>query len=90
MSTSATAPRRASSLARVFRFSVTDYHRIGETGILGPDLRTELIDGEIVEIPPIGHPESACDNHNEGSLRRGFFASGFAGLWTLRFRPSER
>ncbi|RKT45872.1 Uma2 family endonuclease [Thiocapsa rosea] len=58
MITSATAPRRASSLARVFRFSVTDYHRMGETGILGPDLRTELIDGEIIEMPPIGYPHA--------------------------------
>lgn len=58
MITSAAAPRRASSLARVFRVSVTDYHRMGETGILGPDLRTELIDGEIVEMPPIGHPHA--------------------------------
>lgn len=58
MITSATASCRTSSLARVFRFSVTDYHRMGETGILGPDLRTELIDGEIVEMPPIGHPHA--------------------------------
>lgn len=62
MITSATASRRASSLARVFRFSVTDYHRMGETGILGPDLRTELIDGEIVEMPPIGHPHAGTVN----------------------------
>ncbi|CRI66605.1 conserved hypothetical protein [Thiocapsa sp. KS1] len=62
MITSAAAPRRASSLARVFRVSVTDYHRMGETGILGPDLRTELIDGEIVEMPPIGHPHAGTVN----------------------------
>lgn len=62
MITSATAPLRASSLARVFRVSVTDYHRMGETGILGPDLRTELIDGEIIEMPPIGHPHAGTVN----------------------------
>ncbi|WP_295429908.1 Uma2 family endonuclease [uncultured Thiodictyon sp.] len=48
----------AQTLARVHRLSVADYHRMGETGILGPELRTELIDGEIIEMPPIGHPHA--------------------------------
>ncbi|WP_295392884.1 Uma2 family endonuclease [uncultured Thiodictyon sp.] len=48
----------AHTLARVHRLSVADYHRMGETGILGPELRTELIDGEIIEMPPIGHPHA--------------------------------
>ena len=48
----------ARSLVRVYRLTVTDYHRMGEAGILGPDMRTELIDGEIVEMPPIGHPHA--------------------------------
>jgi Uma2 family endonuclease len=58
MNRPATAPPPASALGRAVRFSVADYHRMGETGILGPDLRTELIDGEIVEMPPIGHPHA--------------------------------
>lgn len=41
------APRR-------HRLTVEDYYRMGEVGILGPDDRTELIDGEIVDMPPIG------------------------------------
>jgi Uma2 family endonuclease len=56
MNTPAILPRQASSLARVYRLSVAEYHRMGEVGILGPELRTELIDGEIIEMPPIGHP----------------------------------
>lgn len=58
MSMTANAPPRASSLGAVVRFSVEDYHRMGEAGILGPELRTELIDGEVVEMPPIGHPHA--------------------------------
>lgn len=58
MSTPAMLPRQASSLARVYRLSVAEYHRMGEVGILAPELRTELIDGEIIEMPPIGHPHA--------------------------------
>jgi Uma2 family endonuclease len=35
-------------------FDVHEYHRLGETGILGPDDRVELVEGELVEMPPIG------------------------------------
>lgn len=35
-------------------FNVTDYYRMGEIGVLPTTLRTELIAGEILEIPPIG------------------------------------
>jgi Uma2 family endonuclease len=36
------------------RYTVVDYHRMGEVGILAPDARVELIDGEIIDMPPIG------------------------------------
>jgi Uma2 family endonuclease len=62
MSVIAGTPARASSLGTVVRFSVEDYHRMGEAGILGPELRTELIDGEVVEMPPIGHPHAGTVN----------------------------
>jgi Uma2 family endonuclease len=35
-------------------FTVEEYHRMGEAGILGEDERVELIEGEIVQMAPIG------------------------------------
>ncbi len=42
------------------RFTVDEYHRMGEAGIFREDDRVELIDGEIVEMTPIGSPHAAC------------------------------
>lgn len=36
------------------KLSVEDYHRMGEAGILGPDSRVELIEGELIDMAPIG------------------------------------
>lgn len=36
------------------RFTVRDYHRMAETGVLRPDARVELLDGRIIDMSPIG------------------------------------
>src|SRR5438132_1232928 len=36
------------------RFSVADYYRMAETGVLKPDARVELLDGKIIDMLPIG------------------------------------
>jgi len=46
MSTTALPARR--------KIDVAAYHRMAETGILLPDERVELIDGDVVEMVPIG------------------------------------
>ena len=34
--------------------SVDDYHRMADAGIFGPEERVELIEGEIIAMPPMG------------------------------------
>ena len=40
------------------RITVDEYYRMGEVGLIAPDARTELIEGEVIEMPPIGSPHA--------------------------------
>jgi Uma2 family endonuclease len=52
-------PITAQALYQRHRLTVDDYHRMGEAGILQEDDRVELIEGEIVDMPPIGSKHAA-------------------------------
>lgn len=47
----ATIPRTA---PRRHRLTVSDFHRMGEAGIFATGDRVELIDGEVIDMSPIG------------------------------------
>jgi hypothetical protein len=53
------------------RFTVEEYRRLGEVGILHEDDRVELIDGEIVEMTPIGERHALAVIYLNNALARG-------------------
>jgi Uma2 family endonuclease len=53
------------------RFTVEEYHRLGEAGILREDDRVELIDGEIIEMTPIGERHALSVIYLNNVLARG-------------------
>lgn len=44
------------------RFTVDEYHRMAAAGILRPDERVELLDGQVVPMTPIGPDHGSCVN----------------------------
>jgi Uma2 family endonuclease len=44
----------AREIYRRHRYTVNDYYRMGEAGIFNENSRVELIEGEVVDMPPIG------------------------------------
>ena len=53
-------PTKAEARIRQRRFTVDEFHRMAEAGILHEDERVELVGGEIVEMNPIGGRHARC------------------------------
>jgi len=54
---------------RRHRITVDEYHRMAETGSFAPDARVELIDGVIIDMPPIGSLHAAVGRRLDSVLR---------------------
>jgi Uma2 family endonuclease len=61
----------ARDIYRRHRYTVGDYYRMAEAGILHEDSRVELIEGEVVDMPPIGSPHAGLVNKLSHLIRRG-------------------
>jgi Uma2 family endonuclease len=48
------------SWPRPHRLTVDEYYRMAEVGLLAPDARVELIEGEIIDMAPIGSSHGAA------------------------------
>ena len=53
------------------RFTVEEYHKMAEAGILHEDDRVELIEGDVVEMTPIGSRHMRCVNELNWLSSRG-------------------
>ena len=53
-----------------YYFTVAEYERMGEAGVFHQDARLELIEGEIIEMSPIGSRHAACVNFLSRFLNR--------------------
>jgi Uma2 family endonuclease len=62
-------PSVAYDIFQRHRLTVAEYYRMGETGILAPDARVELIDGEVIDMPPIGSPHAGTVDYIAGVFR---------------------
>ena len=54
--------RRAMTSVTAKRFSIAEYHRLGELGFFAPDERVELIRGEIIKMAAKGRLHSVCNS----------------------------
>jgi len=65
---------------QTYRFTVDDYYRMGEVGILSPDAHVELVDGEIKRMPPIHPPHASIIHRLNAVLARKLHGNVVVGI----------
>jgi len=61
-------------------FTVDEYYQMAEAGIFSEDDRVELIEGEVVEMTPIGSRHAACVKRLNRLLSQGVGAEALIGV----------
>lgn len=59
---------RMESWPRKHRITVDEYYRMAEVGLLAPDARVELIEGEIIDMAPMGSNHTGVVHELAGLL----------------------
>jgi hypothetical protein len=70
-------PNTAYDICQRHRLTVTEYYRMAEVGILPQDIRVELIEGEVIDMPPIESLHAGSVFHLAEILRAGVGSSAF-------------
>ncbi len=65
----AVLPLQPTGAFRRYRFNADEYHRLVDAGALTEDSRVELIEGEIIEMSPIGKRHAACVKRAANKLK---------------------
>ncbi len=73
------------------RISVDDYYRMAEVGLLAPDAKVELIDGEIFDMAPTGSRHFAAVTRLQRLLERAVMDSAVIAVQSsLRLSPRSQ
>ncbi len=72
------------------RFTVAEYHRMAEAGILGKDSRCELIRGQIIDMALVGAPHAGMVIRCSPQDRIGLSSGRYLGRMATQTRHCQR